>query len=114
MEAAAEQAVTLDNAQQEEYDLLEKEVKAIDDHLVRLHKLEDANKAAAKPINGNSEQAGSEFAQRQQRDERYFGQAQSAARDRVHALCSRAGHVSRQSDAGARDFETVEQLDAGS
>ena len=61
MEAAADEAVTLDVPQQEEYDSLEKETKAVDDHLVRLHKLEDANKAAAKPINGASEKDGSEL-----------------------------------------------------
>ena len=60
MEKAADEAVTLDNEQQEEYDGLEREVKAVDDHLVRLNKLEAANKAAAKPVAGNSEKEGSE------------------------------------------------------
>jgi HK97 family phage major capsid protein/HK97 family phage prohead protease len=60
MEKAAEEAVTLDTAQQEEYDGLEREVKAVDDHLVRLNKLDTANKAVAKPINGQTEKDGSE------------------------------------------------------
>jgi HK97 family phage major capsid protein len=60
MEKAAEEGVTLDGPQQEEYDGIETDVKKIDEHLVRLHKLEETNKWAAKPINGGSERAGSE------------------------------------------------------
>ena len=61
MEKSAEEQVTLDAPQQEEYDGLETDVRKVDEHLVRLRKLEETNKAAAKPINGHSEQAGSEL-----------------------------------------------------
>lgn len=47
MEKAAEEGVTLDEAQAEEYDTLEGEVKQIDEHLKRLNALETANKAKA-------------------------------------------------------------------
>jgi len=41
---------TLDAGQTDEYDTLKADVKAIDDHLVRLHDLETITAAAAKPI----------------------------------------------------------------
>jgi HK97 family phage major capsid protein/HK97 family phage prohead protease len=47
MTKAADQNVTLDAAESEEYDRLEKETTDIDAHLVRLRRLEEANKAAA-------------------------------------------------------------------
>ncbi|ACL58959.1 phage major capsid protein [Methylobacterium nodulans] len=52
MNDAAEQGVTLDAAQTEEYDTLESEVKAIDAHLKRLEALEKTNRAAAAPVEG--------------------------------------------------------------
>ncbi|WP_343232560.1 phage major capsid protein [Microvirga antarctica] len=54
MNKAAHEGVTLDTAQTEEYDALETEVKSIDDHLVRLHRMEKVNNAAAKPVDGTS------------------------------------------------------------
>jgi HK97 family phage major capsid protein/HK97 family phage prohead protease len=50
MEKAAEASQTLDEAESEEYDTLEAEVKSIDAHLVRLAALDKQNKAAAKPV----------------------------------------------------------------
>jgi HK97 family phage major capsid protein/HK97 family phage prohead protease len=49
MQKAAEAGSTLDDAESEEYDTLEGEVKKIDEHLTRLNQLEKANKAKAKP-----------------------------------------------------------------
>lgn len=58
MNKAAEEGVTLDAEQTEEYDGLEAEVKAVDAHLVRLSALEKANKAAARPVEPkNAEEA---------------------------------------------------------
>lgn len=54
MSKAADEGVTLDQAQTEEYDGLELEVKSIDAHLTRLASLEDANKKTAKPVDGSS------------------------------------------------------------
>lgn len=59
MQASADEGVTLDAAQTEEYDGLEKEVKSVDDHLVRLRRLEEVNKAAAKPANGSNQEEAS-------------------------------------------------------
>lgn len=50
MQAAAEKGETLDEAQTQEYDGLEAEVKSIDAHLGRLASLERANAATAKPV----------------------------------------------------------------
>jgi HK97 family phage major capsid protein/HK97 family phage prohead protease len=47
MNKAAEEGITLDAAQTEEYDGLDAEVKSIDAHLTRLTALEKSNKAAA-------------------------------------------------------------------
>jgi hypothetical protein len=52
METAAEEGLTLDAAQTEEYDTLETEVKSVDEHLVRLRRLEQTSKAAAVPVAG--------------------------------------------------------------
>jgi hypothetical protein len=52
MEKASDEGVTLDAAQTEEYDTLETEVKSVDQHLVRLRSFEQANRAAAKPVDG--------------------------------------------------------------
>ncbi|GEP06428.1 phage major capsid protein [Methylobacterium oxalidis] len=52
MNQAAEEGVTLDTEQTEEYDGLAAEVKSIDAHLGRLTALEKANRAAAKPVEG--------------------------------------------------------------
>src|SRR6185503_700720 len=54
MEAAGNEGVTLDQAQQEKYDALDVEVKAIDEHLVRLRAAEERNKKAAKPVDGST------------------------------------------------------------
>lgn len=50
MSKAAEDGSTLDEAESEEYDGLEIEIKKVDEHLVRLKALETANKTAAKPV----------------------------------------------------------------
>lgn len=50
MEKAADAGVTLDQAETEEYDGLELEIKSIDAHLVRLHALEKTHAAAATAI----------------------------------------------------------------
>jgi HK97 family phage major capsid protein/HK97 family phage prohead protease len=61
MNKAAEGGVTLEQAESDEYDSLEVDVKNIDAHLVRLSALDKQNKAAAKPIeNVDSPQKASE------------------------------------------------------
>lgn len=55
MDAAAEKGETLDDAGKQEYDGLDADVKAIDEHLVRLHKQEETNKQAAAPARGGNE-----------------------------------------------------------
>ena len=59
MQKAADEGVTLDKEQTEEYDNLTEEVKAIDAHLVRLDALEKANIAKAAPVSGVSPAAAS-------------------------------------------------------
>jgi HK97 family phage major capsid protein len=50
MAKAAETGVTLDDAQTEEYDTLQLEVKSVDAHLVRLRALEQTNLTTATPV----------------------------------------------------------------
>ena len=50
MEAAADKGETLGEAEAQEYDGLEAEVKSIDEHLVRLNALQRAQVAAAQPV----------------------------------------------------------------
>lgn len=50
MEKAGEEGRTLDEAETEEYDTLQDEVKATDDHLKRLRNLHDTNKEKAEPV----------------------------------------------------------------
>ena len=50
MEKAGEEGRTLDEAETEEYDTLQDEVKATDDHLKRLRDLQDTNKQKAEPV----------------------------------------------------------------
>lgn len=52
MAKAATDGTTLDEVQEEEYDGLEREVEAVDKHLVRLRKQEVANIQKAKPAQG--------------------------------------------------------------
>ena len=54
MQKSADEGVTLDQAQSDEYDGLEGEVKAVDEHLVRLSRLEASNKAQAVIVKGTS------------------------------------------------------------
>lgn len=54
MTKSADEGVTLDAAEKEEYDTLSGEVKEIDEHLVRLAELEKRNKAAAVPVQGTA------------------------------------------------------------
>lgn len=55
MDAAAEKGETLDTAAKQEYDTFEADVKEIDEHLVRLRKQEQINKAAAVPAVGTTQ-----------------------------------------------------------
>jgi HK97 family phage major capsid protein len=50
MKKAADESVTLDTAESEEYDTLEAECTKIREHLVRLNKMEQLNKSLAKPV----------------------------------------------------------------
>ena len=52
MQKSADEGVTLDEAQSQEYDTLESEIEQVDKHLVRLHKLESQNKAQAVAVKG--------------------------------------------------------------
>lgn len=60
MSASGEAGTTLDQAQAEEYDGLEAEVKSIDAHLKRLADLEAANKAAAKAVTATDPVSGAQ------------------------------------------------------
>lgn len=60
MKEAGDKGETLNAEQQEEYDGLDLEVKAVDGHLTRLRNLEKANAATAQPVPGA--EAGSEGA----------------------------------------------------
>lgn len=59
MQKAAEEGVTLDAEQSEEYDELENEVKSIDTHLARLSRAEKANVATATEAKGANAEEGS-------------------------------------------------------
>jgi HK97 family phage major capsid protein/HK97 family phage prohead protease len=59
MQKAADEGVTLDAEQTEEYDGLEVEVKSIDEHLVRLARLEKAQAKEAKAVDGGDAAAAS-------------------------------------------------------
>lgn len=64
MAKAAEEGRTLDEAESEEYDGLQTEVKSVDGHLVRLRDLEKAQASKAKPVEAdkvNSFAKGAEF-----------------------------------------------------
>lgn len=50
MKAAGDEGRTLDEAEREEYDGIDKDVEAVDEHLKRLRALEKAKAAAAKPV----------------------------------------------------------------
>lgn len=54
MTAAGDKGETLDPTQEEEYDGLEKDVKSVDAHLVRLRALEETQKAAAVTVEGKT------------------------------------------------------------
>lgn len=60
MTKAAEEGVTLDAEQTEEYDSLDAEVKSIDAHLTRLRSLEKSNVSHATPVDGSGSVAASE------------------------------------------------------
>lgn len=60
MEKASDEGVTLDDEQRQEYDTLEQEVKSVDEHLVRLRRFEETQKAAALPAVGDNQHHGSE------------------------------------------------------
>ena len=57
MTKATEAGVTLDAAQSEQYDTLDAEVKALDQHLKRLDALQAQQKAAAVPVSGGNHAA---------------------------------------------------------
>jgi len=64
MAKAAEEGRTLDEAESEEYDGLQAEVKSVDGHLVRLRDLEKAQASKAKPVEAekvNSYAKGADF-----------------------------------------------------
>lgn len=56
MQKAAEEGVTLDAEQSDEYDGIESEVKSIDAHLVRLQRAANDNKEKAVPVDGGSQE----------------------------------------------------------
>lgn len=55
MDAAGETGETLDDAAQQEYDMLDGEIKSVDAHLVRLHNQEKLAVATAVPAKGTNE-----------------------------------------------------------
>jgi HK97 family phage major capsid protein/HK97 family phage prohead protease len=60
MDAAADTGETLDQAQKEEYDGLETEVKAVDEHIVRLRSHQARNVIAAAPVVVTDSKSGSD------------------------------------------------------
>lgn len=59
MEGAGEKGETLDEAQQQEYDGLDTELKSIDEHLERLRRAEKLSIASARPVSGGNIEDGS-------------------------------------------------------
>lgn len=60
MTKASDANQTLDDEESKEYDDATLEVKKIDEHLKRLRDMEQINKTAARPVNGDTAQAGAE------------------------------------------------------
>lgn len=60
LEKASAAGLTLDETQKQEYDGLDAEVKAVDEHLVRLRAAEARNAAQAKPVDGTTAVRGTE------------------------------------------------------
>lgn len=60
MEKSGEEGETLDEAQTEEFQTLDEEIKEIDKHLARLRTLEELNKSKAAPVQGQSQQQAAE------------------------------------------------------
>lgn len=60
MTKSGEEGVTLDDAQEQEYDTLTQEIDKLNKHLHRLEELEKSNKAAAVTVNGATTKAASE------------------------------------------------------
>lgn len=52
MTKAGEAGLTLDEAESQQYDTLESEIKALDTHIARLERMVETNKAAAVPVAG--------------------------------------------------------------
>jgi len=57
MQKSADAGTTLDAAEAEKHDTLKAEVKALDEHLVRLRDQEELNKTGAVPVKGDTEAA---------------------------------------------------------
>ena len=55
MEKSADTGETLDAEQSEQYETLRSEIKALDTHLARLRDLEEENRKAAKPVQGDTQ-----------------------------------------------------------
>lgn len=60
MEESGEKGETLADAESQEYDGLKADVQKVDEHLIRLRELEKMNLAAAKPVEGKTQDAGTE------------------------------------------------------
>lgn len=59
-DAAAEAGTTMDEAQEQEYDALEADVRKLDKHLTRLRAQADLSRSTVQPVNGNTPAAGTE------------------------------------------------------
>ncbi|MGY3607659.1 MULTISPECIES: phage major capsid protein [unclassified Bradyrhizobium] len=60
MDKAASEGATLDASQQEEYDGIAADIKAVDQHIERLRTLETAAKATARPVAGAAAEQGTQ------------------------------------------------------